>query len=408
MTSEQNELKIHRLNESYTAIEGTPEQLIQINDFLKVERPDAWFDQEVQRGQKSPFDYFASAQNGMLLVQNGHIELLSIFGVKTEPLVSDYTNQDIDEFLEKIRPELPFAPHDFQEKAFRESILNVKQVNKMCTSSGKSMTISLLAEFFRLKGKKGLILVPNINLLTQFKSDIKEYNLETLYENTHVIGGGQSIRHFNKPLTISTWQSLSDYHQDLGELDFVMCDEAHRFASEETSAIIKKTVNCKYKWGFTGTIPESPVRKMQLIGMFGLPKTYVTSRELIDRGLATPIYINSIIFEHTKEFKKEIRVAKGFPQRLKLIKEHEGRNEFVVNLTTKLNDSGNTLVLFQHTDHGKTLFYETMSKLFPDVKVENKNITGKRSFEFQEQYGVYFLIGDEDAKTREKTRLILI
>jgi hypothetical protein len=50
---------------------------------------------------------------------------------------------------------------------------------------------------------------------------------------------------------------------------------------------------------------------------------------------------------------------------------------------------------------------EVMRKLYPDVEVQNKDITGKNSFGFQEKYGVYFLNGEDDAKTRELTRKIL-
>jgi hypothetical protein len=75
-------------------------------------------------------------------------------------------------------------------------------------NSGKSMVISLIAEFFRLKGKNGLLLVPTINLLHQLKNDIKEYNLNELYNDIHIIGGGNTDRHFKNSLTISTWQSM--------------------------------------------------------------------------------------------------------------------------------------------------------------------------------------------------------
>lgn len=93
-------------------------------------------------------------------------------------------------------------------------------------NSGKSLTIALMAEFFRQNNMKGILLVPNINLLTQFKNDIKDYNLIDLYEDTHVIGGGQTERHFNNSLTISTWQSLQDLSMvNLDELDYVICDE---------------------------------------------------------------------------------------------------------------------------------------------------------------------------------------
>lgn len=309
---------------------------------------------------------------------------------------------------------LPFEAYDFQIKAFKESILAQKQFNKMCTSSGKSLTISLIAEFFRQKNKKGLLLVPNINLLTQFKGDIKEYGLSDLYNSTHVIGGGNKDKHFDKSLTISTWQSLMNWPDALHELDYVICDELHRFASEHTSDIVQKTTNCLYKLGFTGTIPEDPVQKMQLIGLFGLPKTYITSRELIQRGLATPIKINSIFLNYNQEDKKLFKEIKAsgrsknkYPNQLQFIKEHEKRTEFVVNLTCRVKDKGNALLLFQHTEHGKSLFIDIMKKLYPNVEVQNKNITGKKSFEFQEKYRVYFLNGEDNSETREKTRKIL-
>lgn len=408
-------IKIKQLDESYSYVDSDSATLIKLNDFLKVERPGCWYDPLVKSGFKSPYDYFGSVQNGKLLVLNGHIQLLKTFGVEQLSLTSDFNKDELNSFLDSVKPLLPFAPHDFQEKAFVESLLNVKQINKMCTSSGKSLTISLIAEFFRRQGKKGLLLVPNINLLTQFKDDIKDYNLTDLYNDTHVIGGGQNIKHFDNALTISTWQSLQNWHDDLSELDFVITDESHRFASTETSEIVKKTINCKYKWGFTGTLPEDPTMKMELIGLFGLPKTYITSRELIDRGLATPIKINSIIFNYSDMDKKLFKAASvkigraqsAYPQQLKFIKEHEKRGEFITNLTCKLRSSGNTLVLFQHTEHGKTMFMDVMKKLYPDVEVQNKDITGKKSFEFQEKYGVYFLNGEDDAKTREMTRKIL-
>jgi len=400
-------MNVVKLNESYSYIDGTFEQLSAINDFLKVERPGAYFEPLVKAGMKSPYDYFASIQNKKLLIMNGHLQLLGQFGVQSEVLQSDYTEAELDEFLADITPELPFPPYDFQITAFKESILNVKQVNKMCTGSGKSMTISLMAEFFRRKGKRGLLLVPNINLLTQFKNDIHDYQLQDLHSDTHVIGGGQSIKHFNNHLTISTWQSMMNFKDELDQLDYVICDEAHRFTSDETGDIVKKTVNCKYKWGFTGTVPDSPIAKMEMFGLFGLPKTYITSRQLIDRGLATPIYINSIIFKYKSTDKAEFKEVGQYPKQLKFIKDHEKRNEFIVNLTCKLKGHGNTLVLFQHTEHGKALFYDTMQRLYPDVEVMNKDITGKKSFEFQEKYGVYFLNGEDDAKTRELTRKIL-
>jgi hypothetical protein len=179
----------------------------------------------------------------------------------------------------------------------------------------------------------------------------------------------------------------------------------HRFASTETSAIVKETLSCKYKWGFTGTLPEDPSMKMELLGLFGIPKSYISSSGLIERGLATPININSIIFKYNNNDKNIFRACVGYQKQLKFIKEHEKRNKFIVNLTCNLKN--NTLLLFSHTEHGKTIFYDLMKKLYPNVEVKNKNITGKKSFEFQKQYGVYFIAGSDDTKIRELTRRAL-
>jgi len=408
-----DDLKIKKLNESYSEISGNFEELRQIYEYLKIKRPGAFFDPQVKAGIKSEFEYFAVVNDHKLYVLNGHVDLLKQFNLELPIIEPDYTAQDIDNFLIDVQKELPFEPFGFQKKAFKESILNYKQINKMCTGSGKSLTISLIAEFFRKRNKKGLLLVPNINLLTQFKNDIEEYNLKGLHDEIHVIGGGETLRHFDKALTISTWQSLQERDSvNLDNVDYVICDETHRFASEVTSSIVKETINCKYKFGFTGTVPDDVVQKMTLIGLFGLPKTYVTSKELIERGLATPIKINSIIFNYNKEDKKLFREIKAsgrssnkYPAQLAFIKEHEQRNKVIVNLVTKLK--GNSLVLFQHTEHGKLLFIDIMHKLYPDVEVQNKNITGKKSFEFQEQYSVFFINGEDDSKIREKTRKIL-
>ena len=404
------EIEVIKLNESYSVIDANKKAIKDMFEFLRVERPGAWFEPMVKAGFKSPYEYFGSIQQEKLLVMNGHLQLLKSFGIDNNVvrLTPEYSQEELNEFTNEVFKVLPFKPYDYQLKAFYDSIIEHKQINRMCTGSGKSLTISLIAEFMRRQGKKGLLLVPNINLLTQFKNDIKDYNLIELYDDTHTIGGGQTDKHFNCSLTISTWQSMLQFKDRLNELDYVITDEAHRFASAETSAIVQETVNCKYKWGFTGTLPEDPIQKMQLFGLFGLPKTYITSSKLIEMGLATPIKINSIMFNYSSNDKGIFKeIGKLYAKQLKFLKDHEKRNEFITNLTCKIKDSGNTLLLFQHTEHGKGLFLDIMKKLYPDFEVDLKDITGKKSFEFQEKYGVYFLNGEDDAKTREKTRKVL-
>ena len=174
------QIKVQKLNESFSKITGPENDLRKIADRLKVEEPGAYFNPLVQRGFKSPFVYFTKHINDSLIVYNGHLKLIG----QKEELKSDYSIDQIKDYLKNNLDKLPFKPYDYQLKCFIESILNVKHINLCCTGSGKSCIIALLADFFRVHKNRVLLLVPNINLLTQFKADIDSYNLKELSENT--------------------------------------------------------------------------------------------------------------------------------------------------------------------------------------------------------------------------------
>ena len=397
-------ITITAIDESYTILSGDRNLLNDIYNFLKVQRQGAYYEKLVQKGLKSPFNFYASwVDNNALLLYSGNLSLLGKFGIKPIQYKSQYIEGDIDSYLNSVS--LPFEPYDYQIKAFKESILNVRQLNILCTGSGKSLTISLICDFYRIQNKKGLLIVPNINLLTQFKSDIQSYNLNDLYKNTRTLGDGIS-KIENCDLLISTWQSMIKHKDEVNNFDYIICDEVHRFSGDEVSDIIKKANKVQIRLGFTGTMPEDAGAKLTLIGLFSFPKYYITSAELIKRGLATPTQINTIFLDYSKDFKNIINNEKEYPKKLTLIKEHKNRQKFITNLACKLN--GNTLVLGQHLNHLKDMYLSIMKKLYPEVEeIENKNITGKYSFDFQKQYGVYYISGSDDSKTREYTRKIL-
>lgn len=409
-------MKQTKLDESFTSLEAPPEVLKEIADFLKVERPGAFFEPAVKSGFKSPYHYFTRILSGKLIVMNGHLSLLKRFGVQDYNTVSDFTEEDFDLFYSKIKSKLPFEFYDYQVLAAKESIIKGKQIALCCTGSGKSAIISLMGEFYRQKGLKGLLLVPNINLLTQFHQDIKDYNLQELYDDTLLIGAGQTNRNFDSALTISTWQSLQEQYTkdlDFGQLDYIIGDEVHRLAADVPGNVIKVSGQCKYRFGFTGTLPESPIMKMELLGLFGYPKKYISSRELIDRGLGCPVNIKTIRLDYSQSDKREFntitapgRSKNKYPNQLNFIKEHPQRREFVNNLIVKLRSKGNMLVLFSHTEHGKEMFRD-LYRMIHNLEIEDSQITGRKSFDFQKEYSIYFLNGADNASTREKTRNIL-
>lgn len=415
---------IQKQNESYTLLISESihdnETITKIHDLLKTEKPDAKYNFKVKRGWESPFQYFTEVkkqENSLLVMKilNGHLDLLSSYNLNYQKDVSEFTEEEINPRLSEIIKMMPFEPYDYQLKCVKESLLNPKQISLAATSSGKSAIMFMMMYFLYKKNKIGYIIVPNVNLLTQLYQDFYDYFSEEYSEerdlflsNIDTQGGGNTSA-FNSFLTISTWQSLMTRRDVLERTDFILCDELQKYSAEVSSSIIKESINARYKWGLTGTLPEDEGAKLMLIGMFGAPKRYIRACELIERGLATPVEIISFIMKYSDEDKRTFNsLPKGqYAKQLAFIKEHETRHKFIIDVSCNIYNTGNTLLLFSHTEHMKLSFIDIMKRLYPDVVVENKNITGKKSFEFQKQFGVYFLNGEDDAKTRELTRKIL-
>lgn len=161
---------------------------------------------------------------------NGLLDLHNVLSeLKPKETSGSFAKEEVLELLEDLEDILPFTHYDYQRKGIIDTLTGpTKTIGRYATGSGKSLIISTIVEFFRRKGMKGILLVPNINLLTQFHNDIEEYNLKELHEDTELIGGGRSVKNIDeltKTLTISTWQSMANFEGDLGELDFVIADE---------------------------------------------------------------------------------------------------------------------------------------------------------------------------------------
>ena len=273
-------------------------------------------------------------------------------------------------------------------------------------NSGKSLGISLILEFFRRKGLKGILVVPNINLLTQFKSDIESYGLKELLDEVQLLGNGNESD-FKTTVTITTWQSMIDHIKEV-QPDFIICDEVHKESGDVVSSILKESMNTKIKLGFTGTLPEDPIAKMTLLGLFGEPYTVITAKELIQRGLATPVKIKSVFLNYSKPEITMFRELKDYQKQLKYIKDHEKRLEIILKIALGMRQKDkNTLILYQHTEHGKQIYSEIFKKLFPGEELTEKDLTGKNAFEFQKDHNLFFMNGEVKGHIREKQRNLL-
>ena len=291
----------------------------------------------------------------------------------------------VEEFIKSLKPKSKgkdLTLRDYQTEAIWYGISKNRGMLVSPTASGKSLIIYALIRYYNLllKDKKILILVPTTSLVEQMYSDFIDYGWDDKY--LHRIYQGHE-KETDKPVIISTWQSLykldKKYFQNFG---CVVGDEAHLFKSKSLTSIMSKLINCKYRFGMTGTLDGTQTHRLVLEGLFGKVKKVTTTKELIDKDTLANLKIKCLVLKHKEEDCKEVKDLK-YSDEIQYIVSHKTRNDFISRLCDKLN--GNTLCLYQLVEKHGSVLYNLMKDY--DRKV-------------------FFIHGGVDTEDREKIRAI--
>jgi len=78
----------------------------------------------------------------------------------------------------------------------------------------------------------------------------------------------------------------------------VIGDEAHQFKSKSLVGIMEKLLNCKYRFGFTGTLDGTLTNKLVLEGLFGSVKQVTTTAELMENKTVANLKIKSLVLSY--------------------------------------------------------------------------------------------------------------
>jgi superfamily II DNA or RNA helicase len=271
------------------------------------------------------------------------------------------TTEQINDFIETL--DLPFPPRDYQVEAVVKTINEARKICVMATSSGKSMTIYILMRFFLSLNMKGVLIVPNVGLVEQMFNDFSDYNYKTMDEDVHIIYAGKE-KNFDKPITISTWQSTYKAKELFKDIDYIFIDEAHLAKGDSLSEILGASENCLYKVGFTGTLPKNHADRFSLTATLGKSEKIITAQGLIDRGFATPVNIINMYLNYPEEDKSLVKRMK-YPQEIKFIEEHYQRNDYLAKLAIQATKKyGNTLMLYNTINHGEFLLKLVLQNKF--------------------------------------------
>ena len=302
--------------------------------------------------------------------------------------IDDTDSLDIEkvtDFVKSLKPQSKgklLEIRDYQLDAIQCALSNHRGMLVSPTASGKSLIIYALIRFYHylLKDKKILILVPTTSLVEQMYSDFIDYGWNDKY--LHRIYQGHE-KDTDKPVIISTWQSLykldKKYFENFG---CVVGDEAHLFKSKSLTTIMTKLVNCKYRFGMTGTLDGTQTHRLVLEGLFGKVEKVTSTKQLMDKDTLANLKIKCLVLKHKEEDCKTVKDLK-YSDELQYIVAHKTRNDFISRLCDKL--TGNTLCLYQLVEKHGLVLYNLMKDF--DRKV-------------------FFIHGGTDTETREKIRAI--
>ena len=293
----------------------------------------------------------------------------------------EFSLSEAEQFIEKLNLPEKYKPRDYQIDAFTHAVRTRRSLLLSPTASGKSFIIYLLVRYY---ASRTLIIVPTISLVSQLATDFADYGFES-DRFVHRIYGGED-KQTNKPITISTWQSIYKLPKKYFEqFDVIIGDEAHLFKAKSLATIMENLVNSKFRFGFTGTLDGTKTHKLVLEGLFGTVRKVTTTKELMDQGHVADFTIKCLLLKHNDSI---CQAAKNFtyPQEIEYLVLNESRNRFISNLALSLD--GNTLVLYQFVEKHGAILYDII----------NKASTGQK---------VFFVSGNVDGEAREEIRQIV-
>lgn len=370
-------ITIDKIDNTFLQINCSDELAFEIRDvfscYSKNYKYHPKFKARIWNGKVSFFDvYTRTLPIGLLedlinyFVENNYTYKFN-FDV-SELFDESFTNEILDEFIKSINIPEDKTPRYYQIDAIQQSLYRKRGVLELGTGGGKSALIYIIIRYLLEKYNfKCLLVVPSIALVNQMYSDFVEYGWKNSEEFVDKLYSGQKLS--NKPILISTWQSLMNKGRDfLGEFDAVLIDECHSL-SDDSMKINNKTkeraitvvknilIKCEkssYKFGFTGTVPDEECDYLTLFGYIG-PKIFEKkTKELMDENFLSQISIANLIFKYPEKYAKEYK-DKSFQEEEKFVETYQPRMKLFNFILNSYETPQNTLILCRHIDHLKAI-----------------------------------------------------
>lgn len=301
----------------------------------------------------------------------------------------------------------PIEPYDYQYDAVEYMLQSGRSICLAATSAGKSLSIYMAIRLYQLadelEGKRILIVVPSKMLVEQLYADFENYSTypgsnwkaEVFCQKV----SGNYSKFIEKPIVITTWQSLKTLHKStILDAGAIFIDECHTVRGPVLAELLEAAVNCDVRHGLTGTLDDMESNIMAAQGLLGPAKRIVTAKEIIDAGRATEVVVNCMILDYDvdtkRAFKADQEIAAKLPEQnakymaeINFINALNCRFNFIQNTVRALK--GNTIVLFDRVEDQGIPLYEDMKAKHEHTYIIHGNIGDKEREEIKALFDQY-------------------
>jgi superfamily II DNA or RNA helicase len=364
-----------------------------IREHFSVEDKNQAFRRRYAVGYRPPTRIYAITPQGRFAPKLVHEiwDYLKSVDIPLEINFSDaFVNASYVPVLDKqYKHTLKFALRDYQEEAVNTALSKRGGIIILPTSAGKTLVMaSLYSVIQQNQIRKTLILVPDIQLVQQTHGDFIEYGIS---EDMITKWTGSNEPNLNANVIIANAQILLSKKQDLSilkDVEVLIVDEVHKLKSgNEINKIINK-IPAIYTYGLTGTLPDTPVDRWNIIGIIG-PIIYTKkSIDLRERKYITDVLVKVLKVNYTNLpiFTKPSMSSPtaGYEEEIQFLQTNKFRNEVITKLVNGV--SNNILIMVDRIAHGEEL-----------LRVLSQH-TDKQ---------VYFVHGDVEVEEREKIRQLM-
>lgn len=408
MELEPNTVYVQKENESYIRIFAEPSILQELQDHFTFEIPNARFTPKFRSGlwdgrirllTLSPQSTSGRLYAGLFTQLEKTTKDREYTLIKQGFTDTKNDEKTLSSQLSKLIKELnthskgkPIIPFDYQIQSILESIRDERKLIISPTSSGKSLVLYILIQWYlKYSDKNILLVVPRTSLVEQMYSDFEDYSSKinwNVENNVHKIYSGKD-KHTNKRIIISTWQSIfmlpPEWFKKFG---VILGDEAHGMAAKSLIKIMTSLVNCNIRIGTTGTIQDTKIHHLVLEGLFGNIFIAATTKELQDRNIISNILVKSVILNYNQDICRKLTRIE-YDDEIKFLENNNKRNIFIRDLLCSIK--GNTLVLFKHLDHGELLY----------------KILSEKCIQIGDKRKIFYICGDTETLDRERIRKLI-